>query len=223
MLSLFENLRAINDPDLLLAKEPFIDKGSIFHVFWKDLNGVYLGANDTQAKTYTLAKAAELRGGTDYDFLSIDSAEFLQNNDQKVTRNGLARVFIEPVITADGLKRTAFSHKKLLLSKNKKVLGSLGFAFLLEDNDALDLTFLLGVSEQKRFSFTREKKLSRRQMDCLVFLIKGKTFKQIASELNLSARTIEHYIQILKTKFSVYSRSELIAKALEFSEVREKI
>jgi DNA-binding CsgD family transcriptional regulator len=55
--------------------------------------------------------------------------------------------------------------------------------------------------------------LSTRQLECLFYLIKGMTMKQISHELNLSPKTIEHYLENIKIKFNCSSRSELLAKA----------
>ncbi len=223
MLSLFENLRTINDPELLLAKEPYIESDMPFHVYWKDLDGVYLGANDAQAKVCGLTKGQDTIGGSVHDFFLADSAQSFHRNDQRVIKEGSAKIFVEPVHTAGKIKRTAFSHKKTLLSKSNKVIGSLGFSFFLEDSDIMDLSFLLDPLVKQSVPSGFANKLSRRQIECLVFLIKGRTFKQIAQELDLSSRTIEHYIQTLKTKLSVYSRSELITKGLELAEIRERL
>ena len=57
--------------------------------------------------------------------------------------------------------------------------------------------------------------LSYRQAQCLAKLTKGKTAKLIARELELSPRTVEGYISILKGKFDCYSRSELIQWVFE--------
>lgn len=64
-------------------------------------------------------------------------------------------------------------------------------------------------------SFTRKpstQQLSKRQSDCLRLLTKGMSIKQIASELSLSARTVEHYLEAVRMKFKCGSKAELIAK-----------
>jgi DNA-binding CsgD family transcriptional regulator len=60
-------------------------------------------------------------------------------------------------------------------------------------------------------------------MDCLYHLVKGKTMKQIAAALSLSPKTIEHYLDIIKRKLNCYSRSELIEKALQLSQIRDNL
>ena len=55
-----------------------------------------------------------------------------------------------------------------------------------------------------------KKELSKQQQLCLFFLKNGMTYKEIASEMNLSPRTIEHYMAIIKKKTNLYSRSGLV-------------
>lgn len=52
--------------------------------------------------------------------------------------------------------------------------------------------------------------ITHRQAECLYYLFRGKTAKQIAKILNLSYRTIEYYIENLKNKFDCKNRTELI-------------
>lgn len=57
--------------------------------------------------------------------------------------------------------------------------------------------------------------LSSRESECLFYLLRGKTAKQIARLLNLSPKTVEHYIENIKLKFQCQTKSELISKAIE--------
>lgn len=63
--------------------------------------------------------------------------------------------------------------------------------------------------------------LSERQLQCLLLIVKGMTVKQVGRELNLSPRTIEHYIEAIKNKLACFSRAELIAKALQIQVIRD--
>lgn len=57
-------------------------------------------------------------------------------------------------------------------------------------------------------------KLSKRHDEILKYLILGKTAKQIAQILNLSHRTIEFYLTIIKRKFKAVNKSDLIEKVI---------
>lgn len=57
--------------------------------------------------------------------------------------------------------------------------------------------------------------LSKREVECLIFVLRGKTAKKIGILLNISAKTVEEYISSAKNKLGCYSRSELFDKAFE--------
>ena len=65
--------------------------------------------------------------------------------------------------------------------------------------------------------------LSKRQIECLFCLVKGMTIKEIAIELQLSPKTVEHYLTYIKFKLNCYSRSQLISKALKLSTIKQMI
>ncbi len=58
-------------------------------------------------------------------------------------------------------------------------------------------------------------RLSKRQSEVLRHVILGKTLKEISQLMNLSERTVRHYFENVKIKLNVFSRSELISKALD--------
>lgn len=56
--------------------------------------------------------------------------------------------------------------------------------------------------------------LTKRQKECLYWLLKGKTAAETGEILKLSPRTVESYIHHLKRKFQCSTKAELISKAL---------
>jgi DNA-binding CsgD family transcriptional regulator len=103
----------------------------------------------------------------------------------------------------------------------KFMLATEGAGYMFRDGDTLSVP---------RFEFMNDldlkyyhKNLSERQIECLYHLVHGKTQKQIAAMLNLAPKTIEHYLETIKHKFSCYSRSELVATALKIPAIKEKL
>jgi DNA-binding CsgD family transcriptional regulator len=60
----------------------------------------------------------------------------------------------------------------------------------------------------------RRVKLSARQTEVLALLVKGKTNREIATDLVLSLRTVERHVEELYAKLDVRNRAEAIALAL---------
>jgi DNA-binding NarL/FixJ family response regulator len=57
--------------------------------------------------------------------------------------------------------------------------------------------------------------LTKQQMACLKELALGFTQKQMAKNLGLSQKTVEHYLDAVKNKLQCKTRSELIMQAIE--------
>lgn len=58
----------------------------------------------------------------------------------------------------------------------------------------------------------KEISLTPRQNQCASYLLQGLTFKEIGQHMNISARTVEHYLDNLKLKLSCKNKTELIIK-----------
>lgn len=65
--------------------------------------------------------------------------------------------------------------------------------------------------------------LTNRKIECLYYLVKGMTQKQIAAHLKLSPKTVVHAVEQLKQKMNCNSRYELIRKALTYQEIKDKL
>ncbi len=59
---------------------------------------------------------------------------------------------------------------------------------------------VFNVSQNRRVT------LSKRQVQCLQLLIRGKTAKEIGRDLSISYRTVEYYFDILREKFECQNR-----------------
>jgi LuxR family quorum-sensing system transcriptional regulator SolR len=57
-------------------------------------------------------------------------------------------------------------------------------------------------------------RLSERETQCLIYLLRGRTAKQTAKELGISPKSVEAHINSIKIKFDCYTRAELFDKAI---------
>lgn len=202
------------------------------NAYWKDASGKYLGANQWQVTRSGAVSQDNLLGATDYDLAWKAYANDLIKNDRQVITNKQTSIFIEPVKTIGAMSEATIcvanylSYKSPLLNRDGKAIGIFGLSYLLNDqqcheeilNEISMFAGEYGALRVKNLLLRYQqttRRLTLRQLDCLHLLAKGMTMKQIAHDLSLSRRTVEHYIEAIKSKLHCTSRSELIMKALE--------
>lgn len=79
--------------------------------------------------------------------------------------------------------------------------------FISEDNYNVSL-----LSKLMPYENLTNVNLSVKQRECSILLLRGKTAKEIAEILGLSARTVEYYLNTLKVKFGCKNKAALIAQ-----------
>ena len=97
-------------------------------IFWKDLNGVYLGANKQFLKDTQLSSIDEIIGKTDFDMpWSQTQAKKYRKDDLKVINSGIAKInFEEKLTTPNAQELTLLTSKVPLRNTNKEIIASLG-------------------------------------------------------------------------------------------------
>ncbi|MEN9449685.1 MAG: hypothetical protein RJA83_299 [Pseudomonadota bacterium] len=95
-------------------------------VYWKDLNGVYLGCNLSMLDMVGLSSIQEVIGKTDYDLPWKESAGILQKNDQEVIKAGKLQSFEETGKLSNGSTVTVICNKMPLVNKSGEIIGIIG-------------------------------------------------------------------------------------------------
>lgn len=97
------------------------------HIFWKDINGVYLGCNHTYAQSLGLSPE-DIVGKTDYDLHAIkEESDAFRADDEFVIRMNKPKLNIEETQTMpDGRKAALLTSKVPLTDDNNSVIGVLG-------------------------------------------------------------------------------------------------
>ena len=83
-------------------------------------------------------------------------------------------------------------------------------AILTEKDDDSNFRYIITQSGKKIL-------ISKREVQCLLYLTQGLSAKQIAKKLLISPRTVEQHIANIKTKTSCHSSIELIGQIRGFS------
>jgi len=201
--------------------------------YWKDREGKYLGANEVFARSADLSSAQDAIGNTDLDLIwGEQEALNMQQNDSKVFRSGKSAITIESATSyADRKLRYYLNYKTSLLSKTGKSIGVFGTCYILDGTQATsndiekagfssDLVMLNNLQSQ---ADDTNYNLTQRQLDCLYYLTKGFSIKQIGKVLFLSPRTVEHYFETIKEKLKCETRVELIEKGFKMQNIRYRL
>jgi len=200
-------------------------------VYWKNTEGAYLGVSEQFLHFSNMHSYDEVIGKTDAELIWRNQASTMMKNDQEVIRTKQNRIYVESALSHDGKINQFLSLKRPFHSTAGKLIGTYGLSVLLNEktniHSALDMVSCIidpfNLRKNKLIAPTSTHNLTPQQFKCLLHLVKGMTIRQIATTLELSPKTVEHYLDAVKTKLNCSSRSELISKALQFTEIRERL
>jgi DNA-binding CsgD family transcriptional regulator len=193
---------------------------SKYRLYLKSIDGKFLECNTAQAKSFGLSKGSDVVGRFDEDFLPKEEAELVKRDDKEIIKIGLPKIFIENYNFFHSSQERMISFKIPIASPTKqhKLIGIFGISVSMNNLDLISTDILnpfqtlLCMANIHDYSISANKKLSKREKECLQHLTSGMTAKKIARILNLSPRTVEFYIENLKKKFACSNRTELVAK-----------
>lgn len=202
-----------NFPMMLLET---LIKDSPYYIFWKDRELVYKGGNDQFLNAIGAESIHEILNKTDYDLPWKATADQYIDTDLKILAGEKIINQREMRYYEGDCQKITLINKLPLKDENGIIVGIVGVhqEMLVLDNNERDIF----ISEIKD-----EYNLTRRQKSCLLYLVKGMSYKQIAKTLQLSPKTVEHYLTAIRKKMSCSSRSELIEKALHLSSIQNNL
>lgn len=191
-----------------------------FNIYFMDLESQLKDINEQTVMNCGYESVSDALGRTARDVAKRDSAEQLIQNDRNVIK------FNNPEITDDtfegfgGQYFTSLSMKFPWYNDVDKIIGVFGCSVIL---DRHSLAKSLAQIAQFGLLFRQlpgleigNIYLSKREKECLQHYVRGKSAREISEILNLSRRTVEHYLESAKTKFSVSTKSELIDKVINY-------
>lgn len=115
--------------------------------WWKDVNGVYLGCNDSLAKTLGLNSHLDVIGKTDYQLPWAETADALVQNDQEVMRTGISQRREEQVASKTGETFTFMVVKIPLRDENGNIIGTVGNSIDITEQKKIEKAL---VAEKER-------------------------------------------------------------------------
>ncbi|MDR3253829.1 MAG: PAS domain-containing sensor histidine kinase [Endomicrobium sp.] len=102
-------------------------------IYWKDVNGVYLGCNQMEAEKAGLNSPKEIIGKTDYDLSWKRIAKILRETDRRIMRTEVPEEIIETAIISDDISLTMLTKKSPLYDKEGNVIGIIGVSIDITD------------------------------------------------------------------------------------------
>jgi DNA-binding CsgD family transcriptional regulator len=111
-------------------------------------------------------------------------------------------------------KETNFKKPACEVSNDKEMLSKMSsidthLISYIVANEAIQPNSIAKVRNLAQFNT-----LSKREAECLVLLLKGKTAKEMGKILKISAKSAESYLDKVKSKVKCYTRSQLFDKAI---------
>lgn len=208
----------------LLNKNSLL-QGMHVYLYSKDQKGHFLSVNECLAKDAGFTKEADMIGLTDYDISWKKFAPTLRKNDMEVISSRNPRFKVETIQIYNGKKLDLFTCKFPLQLNSKKIFGNAGVSFLLDNEELITKLNNFSASNQLNYSqpLKEDAHFTKREIDCLFYLVKGMTTKEIAKTLIISPRTVEHHLNNIKGKLNCSSRSSLISKAFTLRVIQENL
>ncbi len=198
------------------------------YVFIKDHQSLHQIANSNYLKLFGMRRNQDLQTKSDYDLCGDKTqSKIYQDLDQEVLDTNQVLDVTEEVIPEDDPSiRITMTGKIYPLQVNSHkanyvigVVQQQSKLLLRHLDDLLRLTASEICALLTKRSYNIKVQwgniiAGKREIQCLIELIKGKHAGEIASSFNLKQSTIESYLTSIKNKLGVCSRSELIGMAL---------
>lgn len=201
-----------------------------FNVFLTNRSGEFIYINESTAETCGSDAPCSARGTMAIDYFDRENAFAIEqfNAETLIGKRNTLRDY--DICRKDGVIKHVLTFRAPCYDSHGIVTGLLGCSIAVGEHDLssslsqiaeIGLTAPSGqtASEQQKpesFSLIDGIFFSSREMSCLRYVVRGKTSRDIAVVLGLSVRTVEHYIDNIKSKLGVSSKSEMIDRTLEY-------
>lgn len=158
------------------------------HIYWKDIDGVYLGSNIEHAQYCGVDNPSDIIGKNDEELFGSDTAALILKTDMKVITTGK-----EHVVEESDRGKCFLSKKIPLKDDNGKIIGVLGTS--------------INITEQKKLEANLEKTVKELEKA----LDSKKTFiKNMNHEVRIPMQLILNGSQLLRDNFYSFSDQEKI-------------
>jgi len=189
-------------------------------VFIKDKQHQYVGCNNNYARYLGFNNYTAIVGLTDL-IINPDHAHIYRTDDEKVLRGELVEINNPAYFKKIG--NVAVAGKIIPLKDDaNNVAGILGVTQLIHSLANKPFAKAIAMLNANNILLTVNKnwyevntrygkvKISKREVQCILFLFKSFTSEDIAQNLQLSRRSVESYLVNIKNKLNVSHKSEIV-------------
>ncbi|MEM1243847.1 MAG: LuxR C-terminal-related transcriptional regulator [Pseudomonadota bacterium] len=184
------------------------------YIFSKDLAGKFLTCNINFAHFIGAASPTDLLNQNDFSFNLRVYADYYYKYDRDAQK-GYSVVVIEPTVNRFNQQLTVLTKKTPVFDDQNNIIGITGIFKILTSQNILRRPTKIHQREYIPENFSEIKdvsnceKLSSRESQCLIYLLCGFDMSEVATQLNLSKRTVEGYIANLYSKLGCNNKKML--------------
>jgi PAS domain S-box-containing protein len=185
-------------------------------VYWKDVNGVYLGCNQMEVDVLGLKSPEEMIGKTDYDFSWKYIADVLRKTDQRIMQTKVSEEIIETPTLSNGATLTMLTRKSPLYDENNNVVGIVGVSIDITDRKRAEELQRKLILQEELYNIARQvahdifSPISSLKM--IQFMSADKLSEKEKNILDLSIKSIETMSKSLLDKYA-YIKSQKDGKS----------
>jgi DNA-binding CsgD family transcriptional regulator len=180
----------------------------------KDKDSKYLYCNEFMAEFAGVDSPSEILGKTDRQLIWRKHADLYRYGEVQVLNGKSYENIVEPMSFPDR-DEIAILVTKALYKKNPEGIDGVIVKFFQIGEKLLKEKNGYFLPNHKYFfrCNDQDKTLALQQIRVLKYLFLGKTVKSIAAIMNISPRTVEDYIEVIKDKIECKNKEELILRA----------
>lgn len=128
-------------------------------IYLKDIDGVYLGCNEYQARMAGFDSSDLIVGKTDYQLPWKDRADRIRETDQRIIASGLAEEVVEQALTHDGQLLTMLSIKAPFYDEQGVIIGIVGTSLDITERVKAEQRELEALEEKRKIEETARRLL----------------------------------------------------------------
>jgi DNA-binding CsgD family transcriptional regulator len=189
-----------------------------FAVFFENTDHITCYCNEVTANAYNFDSVSHCIGKSWVTNFTKLNLKKVLTSDQNIVRQNSRVIENNSYIRKNGTSCETLSIRMPWYNEDNKVIGLFGCSILLGVQplaNSLSEVSRLGLLNCVPDSIIsgieiNNQYLSKRELECLHLAIRGKSARQAAIELGISQRTVEEYLNNIKLKMRVKSKSEMI-------------